>query len=170
MLSLCVLILFVMKPYYAAVSGSPEMSSLKKQPSPIGKQIKIALNGILRNLNNKKMYYVRCIKPNEIKEPHIFETSLVFHQIRTQRCLKIIEVVLQVKINNSCKTVELNHSFMLQDNRNGSFEAKWILILLTSRSVPKPVQNALVENVAILSFAVHTKYSVFTTRSSNSIG
>lgn len=72
--------------------GSPVTSSLKKQPSPIGKQIKIALNGILRNINNKKLYYVRCMKPNEMKEPHIFETDMLLRQIRSQKIIEIVRL------------------------------------------------------------------------------
>lgn len=73
------------------------MSSLKKQPTPPSKQIKIALNGILRNLNCRKLYYIRCIKPNNLKVPHIFEPSLVLRQVRAQRCdaFPILVLVIQ---------------------------------------------------------------------------
>lgn len=61
------------------------MASLKKKPSPVSKQIKIALNGILRNLQNKKLHYIRCFKPNELQGPHILETDVVLNQIRSQK-------------------------------------------------------------------------------------
>lgn len=61
------------------------MSSLKKLPVPISKQIKMSLSGIFRNLNNRRLYYVKCLKPNEIKEPNIFEMNVVLQQIRSQR-------------------------------------------------------------------------------------
>ncbi|XP_065207437.1 unconventional myosin-Ia [Planococcus citri] len=87
--------------------GSPEMSSLKKLPVPISKQIKIALNGIFRNLNNRRLYYVKCLKPNEIKEPNIFEMNVVLQQIRCQR---IIETV---RLRRSGFAFRLSHSQFL---------------------------------------------------------
>ena len=53
-----------------------------KSPATVGTQFKISLSALLQNLSSKQPHYVRCIKPNELKQPRIFETALVQHQIR----------------------------------------------------------------------------------------
>ncbi|KAJ9580439.1 hypothetical protein L9F63_024375, partial [Diploptera punctata] len=65
---------------------NPKRSSLKR-PATTGTQFKISIGALMRNLSCKQPHYVRCIKPNELKQPRIFEMALVQHQS------KLIETV-----------------------------------------------------------------------------
>lgn len=61
--------------------GNPKRASIKR-PATTGAQFKISISALVRNLTSKQPHYVRCIKPNELKQPRIFETALVQHQVR----------------------------------------------------------------------------------------
>ena len=37
---------------------------------------------LIKNLTSKDPFYVRCIKPNEVKSPVIFDEERVTHQVR----------------------------------------------------------------------------------------
>lgn len=63
------------------VAGNPKRGCVKR-PVTAGAQFKIALQGLVRNLTTKQPHYVRCIKPNELKQPRIFEMALVQHQVK----------------------------------------------------------------------------------------
>lgn len=60
--------------------GNPKRVSVKV-PATTGAQFKISISALVRNLTSKEPHYVRCIKPNELKQPRIFETALVQHQV-----------------------------------------------------------------------------------------
>lgn len=61
--------------------GNPKRVAIKS-PATVGTQFKISLSALLRTLTTKQPHYIRCIKPNELKQPRIFETALIQHQIR----------------------------------------------------------------------------------------
>lgn len=61
--------------------GNPKRIS-GKMPATVGTQFKISLSALFQTLKSKQPHYVRCVKPNELKQPRIFETGLVQHQIR----------------------------------------------------------------------------------------
>lgn len=63
------------------VTGNPKRPCVKR-PATTGTQFKISIGGLVRNLTSKQPHYVRCIKPNELKQPRIFEMALVQHQVR----------------------------------------------------------------------------------------
>jgi len=71
---------FIMNVLYFP-AGNPKRSSLKR-PATTGTQFKISISALIRNLSCKQPHYVRCIKPNELKQPRIFEMALVQHQVR----------------------------------------------------------------------------------------
>ena len=108
-------------------TGSREKSSLKKQPSPLSKQVKISLNGILRNLNYKRLHYVRCFKPNQLKEPSIFESNIILNQIQTQR-------LVSKKSSKASENLraESVYTFIFQNYRKRSFKKKRVFVLSTS--------------------------------------
>lgn len=64
--------------------GNPRRTGLKR-PATAATQLKISINALLKNLQLKTHHYVRCIKPNELKLPRIFETALVQHQVKYLR-------------------------------------------------------------------------------------
>lgn len=61
--------------------GNPKRTTLKR-PTTTATQFKISIGALVKNLQAKTPNYVRCIKPNELKQPMIFEMALVQHQVR----------------------------------------------------------------------------------------
>ncbi|XP_039290294.1 unconventional myosin-Ia isoform X3 [Nilaparvata lugens] len=71
--------------------GNPKRPCVRR-PATTGTQFKVALSGLLRNVSAKTAHYVRCIKPNELKQPRIFEMALVQHQVRYLGLLETVRV------------------------------------------------------------------------------
>ena len=63
--------------------GNPRRTT-RRRPATTATQFKISLSALINNLNTKTLHYVRCIKPNDLKQPRIFNTSLVEHQLEYQ--------------------------------------------------------------------------------------
>ncbi|KAG8231561.1 hypothetical protein J437_LFUL011739 [Ladona fulva] len=61
--------------------GNPKRTTLKR-PATAGTQFKVSMGALINNLKSKNPHYIRCIKPNELKQPRIFEMALVLHQVR----------------------------------------------------------------------------------------
>ncbi|XP_055360876.1 unconventional myosin-Ib isoform X4 [Betta splendens] len=61
--------------------GNPAKVNLKRPPTA-GFQFRASVGTLMRNLQTKNPNYIRCIKPNDKKAPHIFTDSLVRHQVR----------------------------------------------------------------------------------------
>ncbi|XP_018577928.1 unconventional myosin-Ib [Anoplophora glabripennis] len=61
--------------------GNPKRCNVKR---PISKsvQMQISLNALLKGLGGRQVHYIRCLKPNELKQPRIFEMALIQHQVR----------------------------------------------------------------------------------------
>ncbi|XP_066141982.1 unconventional myosin-Ib isoform X1 [Euwallacea fornicatus] len=71
--------------------GNPKRCSLKRRVS-IATQIQVSLNALLNNLENRQSHYIRCVKPNDLKQPRIFEVGLVQHQIRYMCLLSTVQI------------------------------------------------------------------------------
>uniref|UniRef100_A0A3P8Z0E6 Myosin IHb n=1 Tax=Esox lucius TaxID=8010 RepID=A0A3P8Z0E6_ESOLU len=54
----------------------------KKRPETVATQFKSSLVGLTEILMSKEPWYVRCIKPNEGKQPGSFDDVLVRHQVK----------------------------------------------------------------------------------------
>nr|XP_020474253.1 unconventional myosin-Ih-like isoform X2 [Monopterus albus] len=54
----------------------------KKRPETVVTQFKSSLAGLTEMLMSKEPWYVRCIKPNEAKQPGHFDDVLVRHQVK----------------------------------------------------------------------------------------
>ncbi|XP_051565748.1 unconventional myosin-Ib-like isoform X2 [Myxocyprinus asiaticus] len=61
--------------------GNPAKVNLKRPPTA-GFQFRASVGTLMKNLLTKNPNYIRCIKPNDKKAPHIFTESLVCHQVR----------------------------------------------------------------------------------------
>ncbi|XP_041056650.1 unconventional myosin-Ib isoform X2 [Carcharodon carcharias] len=61
--------------------GNPAKMSLKRPPTA-GSQFKASVATLMKNLQTKNPNYIRCIKPNDQKTPHVFTEALVRHQVR----------------------------------------------------------------------------------------
>ncbi|KAF6206264.1 hypothetical protein GE061_017493, partial [Apolygus lucorum] len=71
--------------------GNPKRVACKRPPT-LGSQFKVSLGGLVRNIVSKNPHYVRCIKPNELKQPRIFEMALVHHQVRYLGLIETVRV------------------------------------------------------------------------------
>uniref|UniRef100_A0A8C5LD83 Myosin 1H n=1 Tax=Jaculus jaculus TaxID=51337 RepID=A0A8C5LD83_JACJA len=58
-----------------------ELENRRRQPT-VGTQFKNSLSSLLEILISKEPSYIRCIKPNESKEPSKFDDFLIRHQIK----------------------------------------------------------------------------------------
>uniref|UniRef100_A0A3Q3VW17 Unconventional myosin-Ib n=1 Tax=Mola mola TaxID=94237 RepID=A0A3Q3VW17_MOLML len=61
--------------------GNPAKVNLKRPPTA-GSQFRQSVGTLMKNLQTKNPNYIRCIKPNDKKASHIFNDSLVRHQLR----------------------------------------------------------------------------------------
>lgn len=61
--------------------GNPKRCAIKR-PVSIAAQLQISLNALLKGLANRQVHYIRCMKPNELKQSKIFEMGLIQHQVR----------------------------------------------------------------------------------------
>ncbi|XP_059485085.1 unconventional myosin-Ia-like isoform X5 [Neocloeon triangulifer] len=71
--------------------GNPKRTTLKRAASA-GTQFKISVGALMGNLQSKTPHFIRCIKPNELKQPRIFENALVQHQVRYLCLVQTIKV------------------------------------------------------------------------------
>lgn len=60
--------------------GNPKRCAIKRSVS-IAAQLQISLNAMLKGLSSRQVHYIRCLKPNELKQPKIFEMALIQHQV-----------------------------------------------------------------------------------------
>ena len=63
--------------------GNPYRTQIKR-PATIATQFKISISALMKNIQSKQLNFIKCIKPNATKEPHVFESALVQHQVRCQ--------------------------------------------------------------------------------------
>ena len=75
--------MFQFKSVIFYVLGNPRRTT-RRRPATTSTQFKISLSALINNLNTKNLHFVRCIKPNDLKQPRIFNTSLVEQQIDYQ--------------------------------------------------------------------------------------
>ncbi len=62
--------------------GSTDITRTTKRPLTAGTIFKNSMNELMKILASKEPFYVRCIKPNEIKSPSNINRERVIHQIR----------------------------------------------------------------------------------------
>lgn len=71
--------------------GNPKRCNIKR-PVSSTQQLKVSINTLVKTLTSRQAHYVRCIKPNELKQPRIFEMALVQHQIRYLNLMETVQV------------------------------------------------------------------------------
>lgn len=67
--------------------GNPKRTQLKR-PASTASQFKISIGALLKNIQTKQLSFVKCIKPNAVRQPLLFEVSLVQFQMRYQLLLE----------------------------------------------------------------------------------
>jgi myosin-5 len=79
----------------------PEETSSKTKFSSIGSRFKLQLQSLMETLSSTEPHYIRCVKPNNVLKPAIFENVNVIQQLRcgvstigTFRIIFVCSVVL----------------------------------------------------------------------------
>ncbi|XP_019424641.1 PREDICTED: myosin-6-like [Lupinus angustifolius] len=71
---------------------SPKASSKQSKFSSIGSQFKQQLQTLLETLNATEPHYIRCVKPNNLLKPAIFENKNVLLQLRCGGVMEAIRI------------------------------------------------------------------------------
>ncbi|WZY87656.1 hypothetical protein YC2023_044391 [Brassica napus] len=69
----------------------PKASS-KSKFSSIGARFKLQLQQLMETLNLTEPHYIRCVKPNNLLQPTVFDNANVLHQLRSGGVLEAIRV------------------------------------------------------------------------------
>ncbi|KAL0805714.1 hypothetical protein Bca101_098205 [Brassica carinata] len=69
----------------------PKESS-KSKFSSIGARFKLQLQQLMETLNYTEPHYIRCVKPNNLLQPTVFDNANVLHQLRSGGVLEAIRV------------------------------------------------------------------------------
>ncbi|CAI9100665.1 OLC1v1037811C1 [Oldenlandia corymbosa var. corymbosa] len=70
----------------------PEESSKSSKFSSIGSRFKLQLQSLMETLNSTEPHYIRCVKPNNVLKPAIFENQNVIQQLRCGGVLEAIRI------------------------------------------------------------------------------
>ncbi|KAL4195257.1 hypothetical protein AMTRI_Chr05g63720 [Amborella trichopoda] len=70
----------------------PEESSKSSKFSSIGTRFKQQLQALMETLNSTEPHYIRCVKPNNVLKPSIFENFNVIQQLRCGGVLEAIRI------------------------------------------------------------------------------
>ncbi|GFO41945.1 unconventional myosin-id-like [Plakobranchus ocellatus] len=72
--------------------GAKSVTETTKRPVTAGTSFKISMIALVENLASKTPFYVRCIKPNEMKSPVLFDDTRVKHQVMYLGLLENVRV------------------------------------------------------------------------------
>ncbi|MBN3271327.1 MYO1D protein, partial [Polyodon spathula] len=72
--------------------GKLSITEVTKRPLTAGTLFKNSMISLVENLSSKEPYYVRCIKPNDMKSPLLFEDERCRHQVEYLGLLENVRV------------------------------------------------------------------------------
>ncbi|KAK1264607.1 hypothetical protein QJS04_geneDACA017858 [Acorus gramineus] len=70
----------------------PEESSKSSKFSSIGSRFKLQLQSLMETLSTTEPHYIRCVKPNNVLKPAIFENFNIIQQLRCGGVLEAIRI------------------------------------------------------------------------------
>ncbi|CAI0627898.1 unnamed protein product [Linum tenue] len=70
----------------------PQETSKQSKFSSIGSRFKIQLQSLMETLNQTEPHYIRCVKPNNVLKPMIFENVNIIQQLRCGGVLEAIRI------------------------------------------------------------------------------
>ncbi|THU72589.1 hypothetical protein C4D60_Mb04t13790 [Musa balbisiana] len=70
----------------------PEETSKSSKFSSIGSRFKLQLQALMETLNSTEPHYIRCVKPNNLLKPAVFENLNVMQQLRCGGVLEAIRI------------------------------------------------------------------------------
>ncbi|CAL0304789.1 unnamed protein product [Lupinus luteus] len=71
---------------------SPQVSSKSSKFSSTGSRFKLQLQSLMEILNSTEPHYIRCVKPNNVLKPGIFENANIINQLRCGGVLEAIRI------------------------------------------------------------------------------
>lgn len=74
------------------VSAKPTINSQKTHKKTVGSQFRDSLNLLMGTLNATTPHYVRCIKPNDEKQPFVYNPQRAVQQLRACGVLETIRI------------------------------------------------------------------------------
>lgn len=72
--------------------GAQAVTEVTKRPKSAGTRFKESMIALVANLQTKDPFYVRCVKPNEIKAPMRFNDERCLHQVKYLGLLENVRV------------------------------------------------------------------------------
>ncbi|XP_058462725.1 unconventional myosin-Ia [Malaya genurostris] len=72
--------------------GNPKRHSATRKPTSLSTNLRTSLQTMLKQLEQRYNHYIFCIKPNELKQPKMFELGLVQHQVRYMCLMPLINL------------------------------------------------------------------------------
>jgi myosin-1 len=72
--------------------GAHSITKTTKRPQTAGTLFKNSMQSLMKTLASKEPFYIRCIKPNELKSPTAFDDKRVEHQISYLGLLENVRV------------------------------------------------------------------------------
>ncbi|XP_038720466.1 myosin-12 isoform X1 [Tripterygium wilfordii] len=79
-------------PFVASLFPPPEESSKQSKFSSLGNRFKQQLQALMETLSTTEPHYIRCVKPNTVLKPGIFENYNVLGQLRCGGVLEAIRI------------------------------------------------------------------------------
>ncbi|KAL0561502.1 hypothetical protein IC582_001932 [Cucumis melo] len=73
-------------------SPHPVETAKSSKFSSIGSRFKLQLQQLMETLNSTQPHYIRCVKPNTVLQPAIFENATVMQQLRSGGVLEAIRI------------------------------------------------------------------------------
>ncbi|CAI0387787.1 unnamed protein product [Linum tenue] len=70
----------------------PQETSKQSKFSSIGSRFKLQLQSLMETLNQTEPHYIRCVKPNNVLKPMIFENVNIIQQLRCGGVLEAIRI------------------------------------------------------------------------------
>ncbi|XP_038987195.1 myosin-17-like isoform X1 [Phoenix dactylifera] len=70
----------------------PEETSKSSKFSSIGSRFKLQLQSLMETLSSTEPHYIRCVKPNNLLKPAVFENFNIIHQLRCGGVLEAIRI------------------------------------------------------------------------------
>ncbi|KAF3673789.1 hypothetical protein T459_23418 [Capsicum annuum] len=81
---------FVVDLFPPVAEESTKSSSKSSKFSSIGSRFKLQLQSLMETLNSTEPHYIRCVKPNNLLKPAIFENVNIVQQLR---CCGVLEAI-----------------------------------------------------------------------------
>ncbi|KAG2302442.1 hypothetical protein Bca52824_031093 [Brassica carinata] len=79
-------------PFVVGLFPKLEETSKSSKFSSIGSRVKLQLQQLMETLNSTQPHYIRCVKPNNLLKPAIFENINIMQQLRCGGVLEAIRI------------------------------------------------------------------------------